>query len=73
MAFGVGNPKGGPQMREVREPQHVGSVRTELTLDEIISDPDSLHPDGSPPTLACMRLGDTGRVHQPLDPLYTRR
>jgi hypothetical protein len=58
-----------PQIREVRDPQHVGLLRTELALDQVIGDANALHPDGCAPALAVHKPGDPGLRHQPLDSL----
>jgi hypothetical protein len=59
----------GPQIREVGDPQHVGLLRSELPLDEVIGDANALHPHGCATPLASHKPGDAGLRHQPLDTL----
>ena len=62
-------PLPGRQVAEVSQPQQVRLLWAELPLDEIISDANSLHPDGCAAALADLQPGDPGGHHQPLHPL----
>ena len=57
-----------PSIREVRDPQDVRRLGTELALDEVIGDANALHPDGCPTALAGNKPRDPGLLHEPLDP-----
>ena len=46
-----------------------GRGRTKVALDQVRRDPQPGQADRRAPALARRYAGDTGRVHQPLDPL----
>ena len=58
-------PLPGPQVGDVRDPQHVRSVRPELPFDEVISDTDTGHPDRRAAALDLHEPRDPGLCHQP--------
>jgi hypothetical protein len=57
------------QVGHVGDPEHVRRGRREVTVDEVIGDPDARHADRGAAAPAALQPGDAGRSHQPLHPL----
>src|SRR5829696_6698170 len=62
-------PFAGPQVGDVRDPQHVRSVGSEVALDEVRGGLDAGHADRRPPPLTRLDPRDTGGFHQAGDAL----
>ena len=65
----VQEPFPGRDVGDVRRPRLVRSVRTEVALEQVGSDPDARQPNRRAPALARQKPGDTGCSHQPLHAL----